>query len=699
VIGATRAQFKSESKMNISNWIRSSLVGVLSVATLMLAGSALATDHLRGRVLGGGGPISNSTVTLWEARSNAPKKLAEAKTNGQGQFELRSTTARGADSVLYLVATGGVPKSQTGDNPAITLLAVLGNKPPEKVTINEFTTLASVWTNLQFLDGPTLQGYALGLRIAAGNVPNFVDLQTGGWGGAIQDPLNSGQTPTMSNFATLADVLAGCVTMIRSDACSSLFYAATSPRNEYPKDTLAAVENIARYPWYPPEKLFGLLNYLYPAPQDHNLRSVPFMPYLNFTPSAWILPLKFDGGGYRAGGKGMFDSEGNFWVSNNFTVGWQGQDSLWQGHASKFAPNGTALSPITTGFAGGGMEGGTFGVAVDAKDNAWFSSYGSKSIAVFDKNGKPLTPPDGITFNGRLGLMQGIIATPSGDIWALCISKSQLVYFPKGDISNGRIVCEGDSAEPCKSFKGPFHLGIDQQNRIWVDSSAIDHLTRFPASDPSKTENFKTGGFNSSGLAIDSQGNVWVTNRFGSGLLGMAHLVDMGVRFKTSGVTKASDYLTKIMSEQKGGKEGGSVVVLKPDGTQYPGSPFTGGGLPGPWAAAVDGNDNVWISNLAMPSSPIVELCGVRTETCPPGMKTGDQISPPGGYVGGGLQMQVDVDPAGNVWVTNNWQDIDSCVGTPNDAVSTRCGGQGVVIFYGMAKPVHAPQIGPARQP
>jgi hypothetical protein len=226
-------------------------------------------------------------------------------------------------------------------------------------------------------------------------------------------------------------------------------------------------------------------------------------------------------------------------------------------------------------------------------------------------------------------------------------------------------------------------------------------LTRFPASDPSKTENFKTGGFNSSGLGIDSQGNVWVTNRFGSGLLGMAHLVDMGVRLKLDGVEKASDFLTKTMSEQKGGKNGGSVVVLRPDGTQYPGSPFMGGGLPGPWAAAVDGNDNVWISNFAMPSSPIVELCGVRTETCPPGMKTGDQISPPGGYVGGGLQMQTDigVGPAGDVWAINNWQDIDSCVGTPNESLSTRCGGQGVVIFFGMAKPVHAPQIGPARQP
>jgi hypothetical protein len=265
-------------------------------------------------------------------------------------------------------------------------------------------------------------------------------------------------------------------------------------------------------------------------------------------------------------------------------------------------------------------------------------------------------------------------------------------------LAAGRIVCEGDSAEPCKSFEGPFHLAIDQQDRIWVSNNALDHVTRFQAADPSKAEKFKTG-FNNSGLAIDSHGNVWITERFGSGLIGMAHLIDLDVRFKLEGVAKASDYLTKTMSEQKGGS--GSVTVLRPDGTPYPGSPFKGGGLPGPWAAVVDGNDNVWISNFAMPSSPIVQLCGVRTENCPPGMKTGDQISPPGGYVGGGLQLQTDlaIDPAGNVWVMNNWQDIDSCYASPSEALSTRCGGQGVVIFYGMAKPVHAPQIGPARAP
>src|SRR5262249_38462510 len=159
----------------------------------------------------------------------------------------------------------------------------------------------------QFIDGSAISGHALGLKIVAGNVPSFVDLQTGGWGSTIQDSLNGGQTPTMANFATLADGLAGCGTRRIADAWPKLFAAAPPPKGMAPTDPLTAAQWFARYAWYEPQRLFQLMEAFYPVPEGKTMRAVPYMPYLNFSPSAWVLPLKFDGGGYRAGGGSMFD--------------------------------------------------------------------------------------------------------------------------------------------------------------------------------------------------------------------------------------------------------------------------------------------------------------------------------------------------------------------------------------------------------
>jgi hypothetical protein len=206
---------------------------------------------LAGNVQGAGLPIAGATVTLYAAGTGAPTQLAEGKTDDSGTFTLTYADAP-VDSVLYVIAKGGTPKAAAagkGASEGIALLAVLGGTPPKKVTVNEFTTIASVWTSAQFLKGDVLSGTALGLRIAAGNVPNFVNLETGGYGDTIQDALNSTQTPTMANFATLANLLAGCITQVTPDACSRLFAAATDPYGNVPTDTLLAAVSIARYPW------------------------------------------------------------------------------------------------------------------------------------------------------------------------------------------------------------------------------------------------------------------------------------------------------------------------------------------------------------------------------------------------------------------------------------------------------------------
>jgi hypothetical protein len=257
------------------------------------SGPAAAAVRIEGQVQAGGSAVAGSNVTLWEASADAPARLAQTQTDAEGRFVVSIDQTPGGESSLYLIASGGTPavNEAGGSNPAIALMTALGGNPPTKVVVNEMTTIASVWTHNQFIEGTAIKGSPLALRIAAGNVPNFVDLATGGYGTTIQDALNSSQTPTMANFATLASLLAGCTTRITADACANLFAAATSPTGVVPPNTLGAAESIARNPAYHTDKLFALLNAFYPVPKGKLLRPTPNMPYLSFVPSAWVLPL------------------------------------------------------------------------------------------------------------------------------------------------------------------------------------------------------------------------------------------------------------------------------------------------------------------------------------------------------------------------------------------------------------------------
>jgi hypothetical protein len=195
---------------------------LIALAGALLAGQA-AADGITGRVLGGGAPIADSTVTLWAATA-PPLELAHSKTDAEGHFSVGATRAAPAGASLYLIAQGGkaaADKSGT-DNPAIALMAVVGSNAPPRITINEFTTVASVWTHAQFLAGAAVEGHALGLSIAAGNVANFVDVERGGYGTVIQGAINSTQTPTLANFATLANVMAGCIMRVTAKCLRQL---------------------------------------------------------------------------------------------------------------------------------------------------------------------------------------------------------------------------------------------------------------------------------------------------------------------------------------------------------------------------------------------------------------------------------------------------------------------------------------------
>ena len=61
---------------------------------------AKAAIRIEGQVQAGGGGIANSSVTLWGASAGEPKQLAQARTDGDGRFELSSPETLAADVIL-----------------------------------------------------------------------------------------------------------------------------------------------------------------------------------------------------------------------------------------------------------------------------------------------------------------------------------------------------------------------------------------------------------------------------------------------------------------------------------------------------------------------------------------------------------------------------------------------------------------------
>jgi len=651
------------------------LAAVMSILFTVLSGQAFADETIKGQVLGGGAPIANSSVTLWEASTGAPKQVAQTKTNGDGRFEVRSKDAAN-DSILYLIAAGGTAKAKqgSGDNPAIVLLSVLGNKPPDKVVINELTTVASAYTAARFIDGTAVSGNALGLRIAAGNAPNLVDPVTGTWGKVLLDPINSTQTATLATLDTLGSLLTASFTVADDNWRSRFYKAATPTGGATPKNTLDAGAGIAREPWAAPKELFALFDQAYPQPKDGAERAAPFLPYLALAPPDFALSLCFAGGGMFANGRFMFDKDGNLWSGQNWMPGSQsGVLRNIGGGVIKVTPNGTLLSPPITGFRGMGLDGVGWGTAV-TDDRVWISGFNGK-ILVMDLDGHPVGKESDFPFTkGLFGLM-GVGVAPNGDIWICDGPGNQMLYFPGGRIKDGKIV-------KVEGLASPFDVIIDPQNRVWVSNSAGDTVVRFPANDPSKIETYHVG-LSVRALALDQKGNLWVTSNMSP---------DFPMPKMPPHATIMEQFKIIAQAALSYPKPTGVANMIRPDGTQDNPGGFDGGGaIDGAWGANIDGNGDVWIGNIKNRS--VVLLAGDDTKGHPAGTKTGDLIHM---FTGGTIQMitDVNIDPAGDVWVANNWNSVDAVSAeNPVFATSTWGGGSGLTVIYGVASPVKPPRV------
>jgi hypothetical protein len=659
-----------KSKMTLVKLCWFFLIAIIPILCSTTA-SADRKVAVRGTVQSGGTvtvqPLAGAVVTLFEATSTQPNKLGEATTDSSGNFEI-ITSRVGTPSIFYATAS-------LGDG--VELVAVLGQSLSTQITItiNELTTVAASYSMAQFFKTGVISGNSFGLRIAAGMNDNLVSVETGASSPVLLTSPNADQTNSLRSTRALANLLALCVE--DHDFAGILFNVATCSGSSPPHNTAQALANIARNPGQNVEAIYDLTK----------IREI-YCPALEAMPDAWTIAVKVNDSGsdaYLIGGLAyvVFDAQGFAWITNDVVQGTTGSSKalvvLKPNGKPADGENGSPVSPITTG----GLLGAGFGICIDPLTHVWVGNFGwggvnpsptpgtgSGSVSEFNASGQAISPAT--AYYGGTYRAQGMASDAQGNIWICSFGNDRVVVFLKGDPYNSVYFQEETGSHP-------FHVVIETDGTAWVSNSGgiiSSSLVKFALVGGKLEQQFAIPlGVSLKGIGLDSKGNAWVAS---------------------------------------GGNS--KVYGVRPDGSLI--GAFDGGGVDGPWSVTVDAEDNLWVANFGplqgnFTSTNISELCGANSATWPRGKKTGDPISPPTGftlpsagkevllhngeplYGPGSLPCfvplmrvtKVAIDQAGNVWAMNNWK--------PDFAIDALAnpGGDGAVIFVGLAPPVKANKL------
>jgi len=656
--------------------IRYFLLAVICNLLLACSGSSSPNQvTVYGSVISGpasaSNPISGATITIYQIQNGSSVPLGSTTSNNQGQFSLK----------IAQNSNGGIYYAIASKSDSIKLMASLGSGPYVSVAINELTTIASAYAFSAFLNNGLLAGSNLPLQIASDMAQNIASSESGSVSTILQQSPNAYETNTWSLVGTLGNIVSACV-RDAANACSDLFALTPSMQGVGPSNTIQSLANLARNPSQNVSSIFALgsASQIY-SPKLTTAQGPASSDSLQKL-DAFTIAIKFNNSGSAScpfGGPAnvAFDENGYLWINNNVVQGTPDSAQCLIVLKPNGQPanglNGTPSSPIT----GGGILGSGFGVAIDLLGNIWSGNFGwgsvlpsSGSITKLTNLGIPLSPSSG--FIGGSFQVQGVAVDQSNNVWMASNGNDRVIVFPNGD-SNSPIQY-GDTNT------SPFGMAIDQNGSAWVSYTGTDQVSKFSLRGSSLSKDLTVALANRSnpkGIAIDSLGNAW---------------------------TVAGNNST--------------IYMVSPSATL---SAYTGRGIEGPWGVSIDAADNVWVANFGDATNlgnrySVVRLCGSSRTNCPSGAQVGDAISPSTGYTlpSGGSQVllangqplygtgappsykplmrltSVNTDMAGNVWAANNWKPSSL-----ND--TSNPGGDGMVVFVGIATPTRTPSNGPAK--
>ena len=621
---------------------------VLAAVALLVTGCGIdaiapetATDTavaIAGVAHGGQQPIVGATVTLYATKATGyggtAQQLGTPVTTGAGgtfSFNSQSITCP-AGQQAYITSSGGNPGGGTNSN--ALLMAALGPcanlTQSTFVNIDEVATVAAAYalsgftkisgttvnvttsaTNNNGSSGTGVAGNYAGLAHAFGNAANLANTSTGTANATTVGTGSVGTVPQQEiNF--IADILAVCVnstggTEGDGSNCGKLFALTPAINGSFPTNTLQSMLNLAQRPYISAANttsLYALVTGTPPFPTTYNSSNgtTDWTLAIGYNYGPWgIVELSSSGvlETFPSCGStcvtdtaflgGAFDSSGNLWLagaSNNSAPG-----------LYKYAPSTGIYSyynSSVTGGTGSGTVGSPYQVGIDKAGDVFFAGY--------SQGGCPSTT-------------------------------CQPAELPAG--SSTLTVAFGSNNLVPETLGGSQGIAVDNTtnatagNVIIADTTSTADIGILTPATPSTTASYnevgETGAFGPTGVAIDSQSNIWMVS-----------------------VCQGNNCATHLSGLYK----------LSSAGAAYSGFPATSG-LENARYLAIDGAGNVFISDYD--GDGIVEYNNTTASFVSPLPTCADCGG--GGYNSTDLNGASDsprgiaVDSSGAIWTSNSYHD------------------------------------------
>lgn len=608
------------------------LLSVLPLAAAMVGcgvgtvtQSATGSFALTGHVHGGIQPVSGATIELYSVGTGGNGTVATniltqpVTTDSKSFFSITGDyTCSSSDEQVYLVARGGNPGFVgTVNNHALVMLSALGsctaliNNPNAYVWVNEVSTVAAVYALAPFMTSYNHVGASASNKVGLANA--FLNAQL------LANTAN-GQTAALASnliieqakLYALADAIVPCINSTGGNACTPLFTAATPAGGTAPTDAVGALLNIVQHPGNNVAAVFDLIS---PAP--------PFPAALTKAPSDWTMSLTVTGGGlYEPTDMGL-DAYGNVWVANFGGPAANGNGQNPTGVVA-YTPQGIPMS--ATPYASGTMT-EVYGLTLDIHGDVWITSeenvnhdgtYGS--IA---KVGGVTTGQQGALigqyYDDSIDYPESIASDPStGDILVGNYAGSTATYY---DIHGNFLKNVGAG-----SLVFPVDLTSDGAGGTWLANQGEYTITHIPATGSPKVVSCCS---EPNAVALDPQGNVWVTN---FGLIGGKYTFS---EVSSTGTILMQDKTVPGLSTPGGAvvDAGGQFWVLNYHDGSFLGIAGNSNTLPAgsglspaalgkdaslvePYRIVTDASGNLWVSNRAQNS--VVMFFGLATPTTTP---------------------------------------------------------------------------------